>query len=279
MVVAVADIRLLEPGLLPIALGAGAVVAVLAFVLARRHELRIRLAAAGLRVLMCGLIGLLLARPSANADMPPPPQVAETWVLNLPGAVPPGGQVFAEPPAAFLTRLRNALAVGEAPRRVVVAGSRREAAPVRDAVAALGLPCEVHTGSQDKAAPAAAIVLDVPLKLEYGEPLTGTLRGPAGVTLRLDGAPVAVDAGGGFTAGVPAPGRHELVAETTGEPAQRAGRVVHVGPKARLLVVGFGREQVGHLAALLPNFELDLQPGPLLPAMLEGAAVVVMAVP
>ncbi|MCC6463740.1 MAG: VWA domain-containing protein, partial [Planctomycetes bacterium] len=49
--------------------------------------------------------------------------------------------------------------------------------------------------------------------------------------------------------------------------------------KARLLVVGFGREQVGQLAALLPNFELDLQPGPLLPAMLEGAAVVVMAVP
>lgn len=249
--------------LLPLA----ALVCAIALWPASRHSLRTRVAALGLRVLvLCGLC-LLLALPSRVESQLQVSAPAGTWRLLLSPADPePGVTEYREALPVFVARIRHALARGTPPVRCQVAGQGPDAALARDAVAALGVPCDlVAPPPAQSVLPPALVGLEAPSVLQPGEPLLARVKvaGNAAVTLLLDGAQLPVQFVQGVLqaqAGPQQPGVHVLEAvlrDAAGNELQRMGHVLRVGERPRLLLLGMTDEQAAQAGRLAPEMQTE----------------------
>jgi len=237
----------------------------LAYWLGGRHSRATRWLALVLRSLAVIAICVLLAGPAVMTEQVRRVAPRGQWRLLLEGAAPREGVAdFSESPAQFVARVRNALEDGTPPLRCEIFGGGQAARNARDAVAALGVDCDWTRPEADASAPVLHGI-KAPRALQPGEPLAATLIATPGATVRvlLNGAETPARAKGGeWRIEVPGlePGRHVIECEllgASGEVVQRAGQVVRVSPKPRLLLLGLSDARAAEAKALAPSYEIE----------------------
>ncbi len=244
-----------------------ALLCAMALWLGSRHSLRLRVVALALRVLVLCALCLLLALPARSETRVKAFQPSGTWRLLQTAAEPaPGVTDYRESLPDFVARLRHALAQGTPPTRCQVSGQGVLAAQARDAVVALGLPCDLLPSPAAQSAQTPALVrLQAPAVLQPGEPLLARVQavGNGKVSLLLDGVELATQPVQGeqqAKAGPQQPGRHVLEAvlrDSAGKELQRIGQVVRVGERPRLLLLGMNEEQAAQASRLAPEMKAE----------------------
>ncbi|MCA8915314.1 MAG: VWA domain-containing protein [Planctomycetes bacterium] len=266
-----------SPQNLPVLLVCAILLACAALLIGRRHDRRTRLIAGALRLGALGMLGLVLLGPVVTVNCEARFEPAGRWTLLMdgaetfyvtnggrggPGRVPSGPDVFSEAPDEFVDRVRNALAAGHPPESaLVVADFRAKAAPVRDALQALGVPCRIEgwrEGSPDSVPVLRGI--EAPLEVKPGEPfkVKFTVAGPAArVDATLDGEPLELIENS-VEIRSELPGRHVLAAtllDADGNELQRVGHVFRVGEPPVVLALGLDDVGYRRAAELAPDMQ------------------------
>lgn len=244
----IASIEFATPNLLLLA--PLVIAALLATVLLlRRHSRGTRMAAWAIRsvavaALVFAIAGFVEVREESRRFQPQGP-----WRLLLRHADhDPNARDFSEPASVFVNRVRDALASRRPPSRVEVWGEREQATRTRDALLALGMPTSAHWTEPQLAQAPLISSIDAPASLQPGEAAIAEVQaqvGDARLSVALDGHELPHQNGRVEFLGA-SPGRHVLEAvliDAEGNELQRAGHVIRVSEKPRLLMLGLSDEQ------------------------------------
>lgn len=272
---ALGDINFASPQYLPYVLAAGVVIVAAALALGRRHGGRSRALAATLRLCALGVLGVVLLAPIVNVKSESLFEPSGTWRLLLQGADADSAQAtdFAETPDEFVSRVRDALTGQHPPARCEIYGAdARQVLAARDAVLALGVPCEARYPGISADSPEPVITgIDAPLTVRPGEPFRVNVQraGPAAqLEVTLNGEPVEGD-----ELRLSTPGRYVLEAvlrDASGREIQRAGHVLRVGDAPAGISVGLDAKGLARLRELAPDAIVRA----LEPAAVDAAALV-----
>ncbi len=281
------DIILAEPTRLWLALGCGSAALLAGLVVVRRHAVAVRVFAGVIRFAALLLVGIVLASPSVEATSEKRFEPKGEWFLQLTGQHQLRREhYYVEDPEVFASRVRNALAEGRPPARVVVNGFYGEANYARALMKAMGIPCEVYYHTDAADAQIALGEIQAPLTLQPGEALDAFVQSfgasPQKLVARVNGREAGPIENGRLPNVALAPGRHVISVELlgpNGEVLQRVGHVLRVGAPPRLLAVGVDSAAFAQLAVLAPSFtRRAVEPRELTTALLRETEVVVMPV-